>query len=195
MFGGNKPVLILPGILMLVMLIGGYQFLQNSETITNEDLQTILNSQVNITEIESGLQIEAGWDWTVMPAEGLYGEDYIGIYVLDSSTGEVRTDVDIKDGLVELLYSEHVIEESVGTTVENGVIFAFSNKLVDHESYGNLGQVKVKIEGADLNVDDVKVQLLHTWTEHSPLEKEDATFSSPVFTGATNVPYWIKVFE
>ncbi|MFD2508101.1 hypothetical protein [Halalkalibacter alkalisediminis] len=62
MFSGNKLVLILPGILMVVMLIGGYQFLQGSEEVTNEQLQELVDSQVNIIEVESGLQVEVAWD-------------------------------------------------------------------------------------------------------------------------------------
>ncbi len=130
-----------------------------------------------------------------MPVEGLYGEDYLSIYVLDQSTGIARTDVEMEEGLVQLLHADQVIEEDTGTFVDNGIIFTFSNKLVDHESYGNLGQVRVKVEGLNLNPNDVKVQLLHTWTEHSPLELEDATFASPSFSGAANVPYWIEVLD
>jgi hypothetical protein len=195
MFRGNKPVLILPGILMVLMLVGGYQFLQGSESITNEELQNVVDYQVEIKEMDNGLHINARWDWTKMPVEGLYGEDYIGLYVIDQDLEEARSDIKIEEAVLQLLYSDRVIEESAGVPVQNGVIFAFSNKLVEHESYGNLGQVKVKMIGDELSSEDVRIQLLHTWTDHTSLEKDDATLAVPSFPGAANVPYWIKTFE
>ncbi|ARK29402.1 hypothetical protein BkAM31D_05795 [Halalkalibacter krulwichiae] len=195
MFRGNKPVLILPGILMLIMFVGGYQFLNGSDPITNEELQNVMSTDVDVAETVEGLQIKASWDWTVMPVEGLYGEDYIGIYVVDPATEAVRTDIEIEDAHLELHYSDTVIENDEGVIVDNGVIFAFSNKLVEHESFGNLGQVSAKIKGDHLSVSDIRIHLLHTWTEHAPLEKVDATFQDPNFTGAANVPHWIRTFE
>ncbi|MFC0473543.1 hypothetical protein ACFFHM_24305 [Halalkalibacter kiskunsagensis] len=191
MFRGNKPVLILPAILMVLMLLGGYHFLQESESVTNEDLQNIIEVQVSTNTTRQGLDIEANWDWTVMPVEGLYGEDYIGISVINRETGQVRTDIEIENGILELLYANQVIEQTEGTVVENGIIFAFSNQLIEHESYGNIGRVGASIIGEGLEKDDIIVTLLHTWSDHTPLEMEDARFSSPTFTGAANVPHWI----
>lgn len=191
MFRGNKPVLILPAILMLVMFIGGYQFLQESETITNEELQEVIDLQVEAKETDKDLQVKANWDWTMMPTEGFYGEDYIGVTLIDEETGEARTDLEFEESKVELLSADQVIEESEGTVVENGIIFSFSNKMVEHESYGNLGKVRVTVKGEEIRPEAVRIYLLHTWVEHSPLAKEDATFTNPVFTGAANVPYWI----
>jgi len=193
MFQGNKLVLILPGILMLVMLVGGYQFLQGSEAITNEELKDMVEYEAEIQETESGLYIDANWDWTIMPIEGLYGEDYLSVYFMDGD--KVRTDVVIEKAELQLLHSDQIIEVQTGEKVANGVIFSFSNKIVEHESFGNLGQLQVVVSGTDLTENDVRIQLLHTWTEHAPLEKEDATFSAPTFTNAANVPYWIRKFQ
>ncbi|WP_332691104.1 hypothetical protein [Halalkalibacter lacteus] len=195
MFRGNKPVLILPAILMVLMLLGGYHFLQESEAITNEDLQKRIEFQVSGNKTEEGMDVEANWDWTVMPVEGLYGEDYIGVSVIDRETGQVRTDIEIENGTVELFYANRIIEQSEGIVVDNGIIFAFPNQLIEHESYGNIGRVEARIVGENLDKDDIIVNLLHTWSDHSPLEMEDAAFSSPTFTEAANVPYWIVSYE
>ncbi len=191
MFRGNKPVLILPAILMIVMFIGGYQFLQGSEAVTNEELQDLIEVQLEANQANGDLQVRANWDWTIMPAEGLYGEDYIGITLMDQTMGEARTDLEFVEAKVELLYGDQVIEEAEGTIVENGIIFAFSNKMDENVTYGNLGRVRVTVEGEELQPEDVRLHLLHTWVEHTPLDKEDASFASPTFGNATNVPYWI----
>ncbi|WP_332632091.1 hypothetical protein [Halalkalibacter flavus] len=190
MFRGNKPVLILPAILAVVMLFGGYQFLQGSEAITNEELQDVIELELETTKTEQGVEIAANWDWTVMPAEGLYGEDYIGIVIMERETMTPRTDIEVEKALLELLYADRTIEQSEGTVVENGIIFPFSNKLVEHESYGNVGRLRVNVTGEEIESEDVVLTFLHTWTEHAPLEKTDALLSSPTFTGAANVPHW-----
>ncbi|MDT8861713.1 hypothetical protein N0O92_15960 [Alkalihalobacillus sp. MEB130] len=190
MFRGNKPVLILPAILAVIMIIGGYQFLQGSEAITNEELQNVIDFQLDTRETDQGIEITANWDWTVMPAEGLYGEDYIGVVVMEKNTMTPRTDIVVEQGQLELLYADRTIEETKGTVVENGIIFPFSNKLVEHESYGNVGRLKVNLAGEDIEGEDVILTLIHTWTDHAPLEKTDASLSSPTFTGAANVPHW-----
>jgi hypothetical protein len=195
MFRGNKLVLILPAILIVLMLLGGYHFLKESESITNEDLQNKIEFKLNTNKTMEGLDVEVNWDWTVMPSEGLYGEDYLGISVIDKETGQARTDIEFEKGIVELLYAERIIEQSEGAVVENGMIFAFSNQLVEHESYGNVGRVKASLVGDRLEEVDIVVKLLHTWSDHSPLEVEDATFPSPTFTGAANVPHWIVSYE
>ncbi|TWI57833.1 hypothetical protein [Halalkalibacter nanhaiisediminis] len=191
MFRGNKPVLILPAILMIVMFIGGYQFLQGSEAATNEELQEVIDIQLEANRANDDLRIRANWDWTIMPAEGLYGEDYIGIALIDQDTGEARTDLEFVDSRIEVLFGDQVIEEAEGTVVDNGIIFAFSNKMDENVTYGNLGRVEVTVGGEELQADDVQLHFLHTWTEHSPLDKEDATFAQPTFGNAANVPYWI----
>ncbi|GAE24783.1 hypothetical protein JCM9140_735 [Halalkalibacter wakoensis JCM 9140] len=189
MFRGNKPVLILPAILAIIMILGGYHFLQGSETITNEELQDVMEFELDYTQTEKGIKLTGEWDWTIMPQEGLYGEDYIGIVVMDQETGVPRTDVDLQ-GSLELLYAGQPIEQTDGTTVDNGLIFSFSNKLVEHESFGNIGQFEVLFDGEGIDKEDIIVTLLHTWTEHAPLDKTDALLVEPTFIGAANVPYW-----
>ncbi|KHF41816.1 hypothetical protein [Halalkalibacter okhensis] len=190
MFRGNKLVLILPAILAIVMLIGGYHFLESSEAITNEELQDVIELDLNTNKTAHGMKVTANWDWTVMPAEGLYGEDYIGIVIMERDTMTPRTDIEVEGAVLELLYADRTIEQSEGTMVENGIIFPFSNKIEEHESFGNVGRLQVEIFGEDIEGGDVFLTLIHTWTEHAPLEMTDASLSSPTFTGAANVPHW-----
>lgn len=194
MFRGNKPVLILPGILMVVMILGGYHFLQQEEMITNEQLPEVMEMEVDKTPTDDGVRVEANWDWTTMPEEGMYGEDYIGITVTDPATGKPRYDLSFAEGLLELRYGDQVIEEAEGVAVDNGIIFAFPNKVEENMSYGNLGSVSVEVLGAGIEPEHIELHFLHTWVEHSPLVKEDAAFTEPVFDGAANVPYWVTSY-
>ncbi len=191
MFRGNKPVLILPGILMIVMFIGGYTFLHKSETMTNEQLQRAVDIDVETFSREDGLQIEINWDWTTMPSDGVSGDDYLGVALIDKTSNEARTNLDFTDATLQLIHGGEVIKEVEGRQVENGLIFAFPNKMIDYTSYGNVGAASVIVKGEELDQELVRVQLLHTWTEHGGLKQEDALFKAPSFQDGTTVPYWI----
>lgn len=191
MFRGNKPVLILPGILMIVMFIGGYTFLHQSDTMTNEELQNVIEMNVKKEKVNDDLHIEVNWDWTVMPSDGLYGDDYIGIALMDENSKKARTDLEFSHATLELIYGGQVIKEVEGNEVENGIMFEFPNKMIDYTSYGNVGKATLIVKGEDLEEEMVRVKFLHTWTDHSPLEQKDALLQNPTFEKGSNVPYWI----
>lgn len=190
MFEGNRLVLILPLTLMVVMFIGGYYYINSSTSITNEQLQDEIEFTVETIEVEDGVRVRGTWDWKVMPSDGLEGDDYIGVAVIDPNTGEARSDVEFTEATVQLMYAGKTHKEITGNVVENGVIFTFPNKTIDHTSLGNIGQMKVNIEGNDITSQTVRVQMLHTWTDHASLIEDDATFAKPNFQGE-DVPYWL----
>ncbi|WYP27991.1 hypothetical protein NSQ54_07885 [Alkalihalobacillus sp. FSL W8-0930] len=174
-------VFLLPVVLMLVMAIGGYAFLQSDEASewTNEELQ----ENMEWTGAQSGSTVELSWVWPAMPVDGMFGDDYFGV-------------VGPLEGLkVELYASDGVLLEEEGTEIENGWIVSFPTELVENKSYGNRGTLYIELESNEVSLDELNVQLLHTWTQHAPLEKEDATFRHPTFGEATNVPYWVESIE
>ncbi|WP_100372464.1 hypothetical protein [Bacillus sp. FJAT-45037] len=191
MFNGNKLVLILPAILMVLMFFGGYHFLGQVETMTHEELEDVIELDVHASEREGDWVVRVNWDWTMMPDGGMYGEDYVSVAVLDSSRTNAREDVVFEDAKLELIYADEVIYETMGQSVDNGMIFEYPNELDQHKSYGNVGQMVVTVSGSEIDSSDISVKLLHTWVNHSPLTKEDAQFTVLDFSGAQNVPHWI----
>ncbi|MDV2683201.1 hypothetical protein RYX56_02320 [Alkalihalophilus lindianensis] len=190
MFNGNKLVLILPAILMALMFWGGYHFLGENEALTHEQLEEEIEINVVASERGEDWLVKVNWDWTAMPEGGLYGDDYVSITVLDES-GKAREDVSLTQSELELIYADEIIYQTEGETVTNGVIFAYPNQFDEHKSYGNLGQAVIRVNGENIQQEDISVQMLHTWINHSPLTKEDAQLTNPDFSGAINVPYWL----
>ncbi|MGN7311897.1 hypothetical protein ACTHQ4_12450 [Alkalicoccobacillus gibsonii] len=174
-------VFVLPVVLMLVMGFGGYAFLQSDEASewTNEDLQ----GNIEWTGTQAGQTVELSWEWPGMPVDGMFGDDYLSV------VGPVEG---IK---VELHASDGILLEEEGTEVDNGWIVSFPTELVENKSYGNRGTLIIDLESSEASLDELNVQLLHTWTQHAPLEKEDATFDQPTFGEATNVPYWVEPIQ
>ncbi|WP_100406825.1 hypothetical protein [Bacillus solitudinis] len=179
MFRDNKIVLLLPAILMVVMVFGGYYYLNNTDVVTNEELEQFAKLDSSIQETENGWEITAEWDWTMMPTDGLYGEDYLGIHL-----GE---NIEVVSSTLKLYHADGIVLENEGAIVENGVIFSFPNEIIENEVLGNRGTAVVKVEKMPSNA---SIHLLHTWTAHSPLEKNEASLSNPLFGEAKNVPYW-----
>lgn len=192
MFQGNKPVLILPTLLMIFMFVGGYIYLKQSEAVTNEELQRVIELDANtVLTGERSLRVDIEWDWTTMPKEGLRGDDYIGVALMDKDSDEVRTDVKVSHATLELTFGDDVLKKIEGNVVDNGVIFVFPNRVSDNRSYGNVGRATVVFEGERLDETLTRVHYLHTWTEGPSLKLEDALFSDPSFEGEGEVPYWL----
>lgn len=186
MLNSNKTVLVLPLLLMLIMFIGGYFFLSGTEEITNEQLQEKIELEATYYISDSTIFINGEWNWSVMPAEGLYGDDYIGV-PFQHTDGNVEL-----VATLELTYGDQVIEQIEGIHVDNGIIFPFPNHMIEQVSYGNSGRFAVELKYSDdVDVDELSVHYLHTWTNHAPLMMEDATFQSPMFGEALDVPHWV----
>ncbi|MDQ0205609.1 hypothetical protein [Alkalicoccobacillus murimartini] len=174
-------VFLLPVLLMIVMAVGGYLYLKDDQTDewSNADLKGNMNWSGN----QDAQTLELSWEWPAMPTDGMFGDDYIGV------TGPV-------EGLsIELYSSEDIFYEAVGTEVDNGWVVAFPTELDENRSLGNRGRVFIELSDDEQAMEDVQLFLLHTWSHHSPLEFEDATFSEPTFGPATDVPFWVEQIE
>lgn len=174
-------VFLLPALLMIVIAGSGYMYLKNdhSDELTNESLK----EQIDWTASENGTTVEVSWEWPGMPSDGIFGDDYIGI------VGPV------KEVHVELHASDGVLYEGIGEPVENGWIITYPNRLEENKSLGTLGTVFIELESEESSIEDLSLYHLHTWSEHAPLETDDATLTDPTFGEATNVPYWLKEIE
>ncbi|WP_054710763.1 hypothetical protein [Bacillus sp. JCM 19041] len=168
-------VLVLPAILMVVIALSGFYYLQQDEEMTNEELKEEI--EITATKLEDGL-VEIEWEWPKMPAEGIYGTDYIGIAFDGADANDV--------GTVTLLVEP---ERSMdGERVGNGFIYSFPTVMEEHQSVGTKGKI---VQDIPDDVSEVTVSLLHTWTSHSELTFEDALFNDPSFGNAENVQYWV----
>ncbi|WP_017728300.1 hypothetical protein [Halalkalibacterium ligniniphilum] len=188
MFRGNKIVLLLPGLLMIFIFLGGYLFMEQEEEMTNEELQEVIDINIDTKQENDSLFVRAAWDWTEMPVEGLYGEDYISVAIENEA---LLDKLSFDEGFLRLFYGHEVIYENKGRVVDNGVIFPFPNELREFESYGNRGEIEVLIEGEQVRAEDVSVYYLHTWTAHLGLVFDDARFESPQFENGPNVQHWV----
>ncbi len=172
-------VLLLPAILMVVIVLSGFYYLQQDEEMTNEELKEEI--EITAKRIEDGM-VEIEWEWPKMPVEGIYGTDYIGIAFDEAEANEV--------GIVTLLVEP---ERSMdGERVDNGFIYSFPTTMEEHQSVGTKGKI---IQDIPDDASEVTVSLLHTWTSHSELTREDAFFSDPTFGTAENVQYWVQSKE
>ncbi|WDF03090.1 hypothetical protein [Shouchella hunanensis] len=174
-------VFILPAILMVFIALGGFIYLSQDDTLSNEELQ----KEVEFTAVFQQQAVTIEWAWPQLPTEGIYGIDYIGL----SFDGDPQA---VEIGQVTLPVEPEQTYD--GFAVENGIIFAFPTEMQEHQSVGTRGQL---IQGLppEVDVENVKVTLLHTWTNHEDLLLEDATFANPQFGQAKNVQHWVKTYS
>ncbi len=175
-------VFVLPAILMIFIAVGGFIYLDQDESVSNEELQQEIDLTASLVD-EQTVRIE--WEWPQMPTEGIFGTDYIGL----SFDGDFGT---IEPGVVTLpVEPEQTFQ---GTLVENGVVFPFPTEMQDHQGVGTRGTI-IQALPEYVNVEDIEISLLHTWTNHEELTLEDATFAEPQFGDATNVLHWVRTYE
>ncbi|GAF66272.1 hypothetical protein BTS2_3172 [Bacillus sp. TS-2] len=190
MFEGNKGLWIMPGILVIIMILGGIYYVNDSDQVSNEELIEHIELHADLQETDDDTYVlEVEWDWTITPLEGLFGDDYLGIVFYDEND-QIITDVDIDEATLHLYYLDEVIETNQAEHADNGLIFSFSNKLDEHISYGNIGKAQIIVESD--HIEYATAHLLHTWMNHAPLVSRDATFSEVEFDGASGIPYWVK---
>ncbi|WZY01748.1 hypothetical protein NSQ26_06855 [Bacillus sp. FSL W7-1360] len=170
-------VLILPVILMLIIAVSGLYYLKQEKVFSNE----LLQREIEITAEVRGDELTLSWRWPQMPSDGMYGTDYIGIAfdkAAEVSVGEV----------ILPLEEEQVFR---GTRIENGVVFSYPTEMIEHESVGARGQLR-QVLPANVDLDEVHVTMLHTWTNHEDLRIKDALFEEPRFGEAKAVQHWVK---
>ncbi|MBU8905746.1 hypothetical protein [Desertibacillus haloalkaliphilus] len=193
MLNGNKLVFILPLILMGFIFYGGYSYLNESEYVTNEELQETSVMEVSIGKMDQGYEITGSWNWNEVPVEGFLGEDYIGITLMDQLNEPfLLEEGEIIENELSLIHSGQEVWTTKGKWVETGMIFSFPNELKDHESLGDQGQLKLVISSEEIEEPQVSMSYLHTWVEHQGLLLEEPRFLTPTFNGDQGkVPYWV----
>ncbi|AIC94123.1 hypothetical protein [Shouchella lehensis] len=172
-------VFILPAILMVFIAVGGFIYLSQDDTLSNEELQQEIAFTASIHQQITTIE----WIWPQLPTEGIYGTDYIGL--------SFETESYVEPGQVTLPVEPEQTYD--GFVVENGVIFSFPTEMQEHQSVGTRGQL-IQALPSEVEIEDVQVTLLHTWTNHEDLVLEDATFADPQFGQAKNVQHWVKMY-
>ncbi len=176
----------MPVILMVVIGASGFYYLNQEDTLTNEQLKEEMEWSTAVEVENDGAQLTVEWNWPQLPEEGAYGTDYIGVEF------PISEDDTLASGSLELYRGEEVIHEDSGTVVPNGIIFAYPTELDEYESYGTTGKIELFVPDSVASYDEITVSMLHTWTNHSELTLEDARFEAPKFGEATGVSHWVR---
>ncbi|MEB1807648.1 MAG: hypothetical protein LPK26_10240 [Bacillaceae bacterium] len=177
MFRGNAAVIILPLLLMGFIFYGGYHYLNTSDQLTNEELDTVMSLVVEASSSGDKHTINGYWDWKEMPVDGVLGHDYIGVKFVDEEQHSVDPEL-ISGSKLELLHGEQVIYETEGTIVHDGIIFEFPNEVQEHIGYGNKGSFEIVLGDEFYSGNEVSISYLHTWEEHGGFSFEHARFSN-----------------
>lgn len=190
MFRSNKLVVILPLILTVFMFASGIYYLNQTESITNEELSESISWLPHLTKEGEQSLLEAEWLWEASPDDGITGTDYIGVTFLDGN-GDALAGSEINETAVTLRHSEETIFEGEGEIKEDGVLFVFPNQADDHETYGNDGRVEVVLNSSE--AEEAVITYLHTWKEHEEINTEDLRFFDPGFEESDHMDdyYWV----
>ncbi|PSL42336.1 hypothetical protein B0H94_11640 [Salsuginibacillus halophilus] len=184
----NKLVVLLPLLLMVILFAGGWFYIQQADTITNEDLSNHVQLEVEKTET-SPYVVEAEWSWSETPEDGLAGDDYIGVSLKDEE-GEPLSGEVLEQAELTLDHAGETVYETEGEVLDTGIIFSFPNATEENEVYGSSGKMTVTTEE---ETTETVISYLHTWAEHEGLDKQDPRFFDPAFLGNDNIEdaYWV----
>lgn len=158
--------------------------------MTNEELSQVVSLDMDVNPVdEYKLEIKGNWKWNEVPQDGIIGEDYIGISVLNSSG--VSVSGPFLNGKLQLTFQDEIIYETEGHPSENGYLFSFPNELKDQIVFGNEGEFSIIAEPQQKEDVQVIVSYLHTWSEHGGLSIGDSRFLSPQFEKGPIESYWV----
>jgi hypothetical protein len=161
----NKFVFLLPVSVMFLLFYFGYHYINNSETATNESLQNDITISLDVNRNGKEVRLTGAWDWTQMPVDGLIGDDYIMISLVRED-GKVITTENYLSADLSLLKGKEQLQSISGEVVDNVVIFTFPNEIIEHESYGNRGEVEVVLQLDDDHSYNATFTYVHTWIDH-----------------------------
>ncbi|RXI99469.1 hypothetical protein DS745_14700 [Anaerobacillus alkaliphilus] len=161
----NKFVFFLPVGVMALLFYFGYHYINNIDATTNESLQKDIVVSFEANREGDTVTIIGKWDWTQMPVDGLVGNDYITIAFQDKAGATLLPD-NIYSTELNLLKGNQVLQTIEGEVNEKGIVFSFPNEIIDHESYGNRGEVTV-VARLDSNEQYMaSLSYVHTWLDH-----------------------------
>ncbi|TMW73789.1 hypothetical protein [Alteribacter natronophilus] len=181
----NKMVIFLPLSVMIGLFVFGWLTVMQTEEVTNEQLESHTELSIEYDMPEN--QVHGSWNWEAMPSDGIAGDDYIEVVLLDEE-GNVLPGAAL-DGVVELGQSDEILHtaEAVGST-DDGLLFEFPNRSEDNLTYGNRGTVTVDVdEQADIH--EAEIRYAHTWVEHEGFDGDALTGDRVSFT--PDIPHWI----
>ncbi len=179
-FNGNKLVVILPVLLMIFLFAGGSYYINQTEVVNNEELDEKINWETTLLQTEDSSVLEATWNWSVTPSDGMAGEDYIGVTFIDEK-GEALPAELMDDYQLTLKVEGEDITEG-GEAANNGIIFSFPNEIEENKTLGDKGSLRVETTSASNPVRAV-ISYLHTWEDHGGLQSKDARFFNREFAG------------
>lgn len=161
----NKFVFLLPVSVMFLLFYFGYQYINSSETATNESLQNDIVISLDANRNGQEVLLRGTWDWTQMPVDGLIGDDYIIITIKQEDETPIDS-LNVLSAELFLLKGEQQLQSVIGEVDPNGIVFIFPNKIVDHESFGNRGEIEVVLQLADEASYIATFTYIHTWVDH-----------------------------
>ncbi|WP_240378118.1 hypothetical protein [Bacillus piscicola] len=180
MFSGNKLVVILPVVLMLLLFAGGSLYINKAQVVTNEKLNEQIEWDTSFEAAESGAQLEGTWEWKVMPEDGVQGLDYIGVTLLDKNGAPLPRETLKSYKLV--VETKEGKKEAESEIVDNGILFSFLTEMEEYDVVGSKGSFTVETD-TDIIPERAVVSYLHTWEEHQGIKSKDARFFEREFVG------------
>ena len=168
----------------------GYLYISSDEVITNKSLQNEIIIDLNAESTEDEVVLKGEWDWTTMPVDGVVGNDYI-VISLQSDEGALFNTGNITSSSLTLLKGENVLDTIEAQIFEDEVIFLFPNKVIEHESYGNRGEVELVIQLEEHQEFVVAFSYIHTWVEHDHLLTEEVQSLEKIVEEKLAPSFWI----
>lgn len=189
MFSGNRLVVLLPLTLMVFLFVLGGLYLIQTETVTNQSLKEEVSWEIHTSQVGDRFLLEASWNWGYLPEDGVRGEDYIGVSMLDRQGNSIPIEqYEVYE--LEVHHENHIRE---GELVGSGVLFSFPNALEENKVVGESGTVRIVVEGEVPPIRAI-VSYLHTWEDHDGLISKDPRFFEREFAGReadSETFYWV----
>ncbi|MCD8508744.1 MAG: hypothetical protein LRY73_01820 [Bacillus sp. (in: Bacteria)] len=161
----NLIVILLPLAVMLGLFSVGFYIINQSSAVTNEDLVNHIQMELDI-QLEEGVgyQVDVVWSWNDFPNDGLMGDDFIEIVLLNDSMEPIKVADSI--GSLYLKQGNDIIFETSHIVVsDEGIAFQFPNKSEDNLLFGPKGEVNVNFPLQEEAIAYIEVKYYHTWKE------------------------------
>ncbi|ADU29929.1 hypothetical protein [Evansella cellulosilytica] len=160
----HRIVLFLPLAVMIGLFIFGYITFTQTPAITNEELVNHIEFTVDTNaESDGSYSVDVTWHWTDFPQDGLSGDDFIEIILLNGEMESVQGTITSEHLLLH--QSEDIIyDNNVSTETDNGIAMRFPNEMRDNEMLGPRGNISLYVKDAlDDDIHYVQAIYYHTW--------------------------------
>ena len=158
----NKIVLLLPLTVMVGLFIIGYLSLSQSQSVTNEELNRFITFEIEANSENEDSKVYINWQWMDYPSDGLLGNDYIEIVLLNEDREPV--DFILTNSQLKLFQSEEIIyENEILHQSKDGFIFTFPNKVEENLLYGPYGELNFILSEQAEETKYIEARYYHTW--------------------------------